>query len=107
MIFCALLTLGPMLFLMALKSIISNNGATQFALARPYRHIFADWIFVISTAGSLSIIVYIYTSNKGLLGDDLHVPLHTFMLFVNWAGYFIAVLLFSLLAKEERKQLEA
>lgn len=98
-----LLSLGPLIFLCGLKSKYGSAGAKLYALRRPYRHIFADYLFAASTTASFSMIVFIYSRGLSIIEPDLVLPPHTAALLGNLVMFAIAVFLYSQLAKEERQ----
>lgn len=92
----------PLAYLAGLKSKLVAAGAETFALSRPYRHIFADFLFYISITASFSTFVYIYTRDLRFSNPDGGVPPYTAILLANLVLFAISMGLYSLLAKEER-----
>lgn len=92
----------PLAYLAALKSKLVSVGVKTYALSRPYRHIFADFLFYISVTASFSAFVYIYTRNLRFADPDGGVPPYTAILLINFVLFAISMGLYTLLAKEER-----
>lgn len=97
-----LLSLAPFAFLCGLKSKYVTSGAKLYTLARPYRHIFADYLFSGSTAASFSVLVFVYSRGLSIIDKNMTLPAHSAILLGNLVMFAFSVFLYSLLAREER-----
>lgn len=102
-----LLSACPLIFLLALKNIREGAQIKTYILARPYRHIFADFLYHISVAATFATLVFVYTRGLRFIEPDLAIPPHTGVLFLNLAMFAGAMILFSILAKSERRKEES
>src|SRR5260370_40035973 len=83
-VFLPLFSLLVLLVLYTRKSRLTRRHETLFALARPYRHITADYMYSISSLGSFSLIVYIYSQNITILDSTGSFPWQVLILFANF-----------------------
>ena len=98
--------LGALIFLAAKKSRLVRTDEAMFALARPYRHIFADWLFTCSSVATFSLLVYLIVNHAEVIDQHANLSFGMMLLLVDMAMFIGATYLFSMLAKEERQLLE-
>ncbi len=96
----------PFIFLCGLKAKLTDANVRLYALARPFRHVIADFLFAGGATGSFSILVSAYSKGQAVIDKDYSVPPHTAILLGNLALFALAVYLFSILAKKERIAIE-
>ena len=82
---------------------LRSAGARLYAFDRPQLHIVADILNSFSLTAIFAIFAYIYGKSESLLDANYDLQPSTVALLVNTAGFVVSTVLYSMLAKQERK----
>jgi hypothetical protein len=97
-----ILTFIPFLYLLAKRSMLNSERRKKFALARPYRHIVADFLFATSTVSIFSLLAFTITKGLPLIDINFDLSPNLLLIMFNATTFALSMFLYSLLAKTER-----
>jgi hypothetical protein len=99
-----LISIGFAVSLVIKKKRLTEKGEPLYALARPYRHILADYLCVIGITSLFSMFVYVIMNDKDFFEKGWLLSRFSLAIIFNTGCFLAGMLLLWALGVEERRQ---